>query len=177
AMVYGVVALITAFNSMLHYGTSKEAAPTLMVIIPVMTTLGIMMMRQGHGLHGVFEAHSNAGETMVLLSRILSVQFLFLLLGLTVLLRQGYFKEFVFGSKTSPGSYALVCPGVALSVMIQFFVNKGLVATGVISKYGVIYWGETAVAILFQIAMIALVFRLNRQHFARSVEVDAVPAE
>ncbi len=177
AMVYGVVALITAFNSMLHYGTSKEAAPTLMIIIPVMTTLGIMMMRQGHGLHGVFEAHSNEGETMVLLSRLLSVQFLFLLLGLTVLLRQGYFKEFVFGSKTSPGSYALVCPGVALSVMIQFFVNKGLVAAGVIAKYGVIYWGETAVAILFQIAMVALVFRLNRQHFARSAEADAVPAE
>ena len=31
AMVYGLVALFTAFNSMLHYGTAKEAAPTLMI--------------------------------------------------------------------------------------------------------------------------------------------------
>ena len=46
AMVYGLVALFTAFNSMLHYGTAKEAAPTLMIVIPILTTLGIMMLRK-----------------------------------------------------------------------------------------------------------------------------------
>ncbi len=177
ALVYGLLALFTAFNSMLHYGTAKEAAPTLMIIIPIMTILGIMMLRQSHGLHVTFDVETNAGETMVFLSRVLSIQFLFLLLGVTVLLRQGYFKDFVFGSKTSPGSYALVCPGVALSVMIQFFVNKGLVDAGIIDKFGVIYWVETAVAIGFQLAMVWLVLRLNKQHFARTQEAEAVPAE
>ncbi|GGD36607.1 TsoY family (seleno)protein [Sinisalibacter lacisalsi] len=177
ALVYGLLALFTAFNSMLHYGTAKEAAPTLMIIIPIMTILGIMMLRQSHGLHVTFDVETNAGETMVFLSRVLSIQFLFLLLGVTVLLRQGYFKDFVFGSKTSPGSYALVCPGVALSVMIQFFVNKGLVDAGIIDKFGVIYWVETAVAIGFQLAMVWLVLRLNKQHFARTQAAEAVPAE
>ena len=177
ALVYGVIALFTAFNSMLHYGTSEEAAPTLMVIIPVMTTLGIMFLRQDHGLHTQFEVHTAVGETMLFLSRLLSVQFMFLLLGLTVLVRQGYFKDFVFGSKTSPGSYALVCPGVALSVMIQFFVNKGLVAAEIIPKFGAIYWIESAVAIGFQLAMVVLVFRLNSQHFGKTEAVEAVAAE
>jgi len=177
ALVYGVVALITAFNSMLHYGTAKEAAPTLMIIIPVMTTLGIMFLRQSHGLHGTFDVHTNAGETMVFLSRILSIQFMFLLLGMLVLIKQGYFKDFVLGDKTSPGSYALVCPGVALAVMIHFFVNKGLVAAGIIEKFGTIYWIESAVAVAFQLAMVWLLFRLNKQHFTRAREAEAVPAE
>ena len=179
AMVYGLIALGEAFNSMLHYGTARESAPTLMIIIPIMTTLGIMFLRQEHGLHTSFEVHSTAGETMVFLSRLLSVQFMFLMLGLLILVKQGYFKDFVFGSKTSPGSYALVCPGVALSVMIQFFINKGLVAAGIIAKYDAIYWGESGAAILFQLAMVWLLSRLNRQHFARTpaLATEAVPAE
>jgi hypothetical protein len=177
SLLYGVIALFTAFNSMLHYGTAKEAAPTLMIVIPIMTTLGIMFLRQDHGLHGSFDVHTNAGETMVFLSRLLSIQFTFLLLGMLVLIRQGYFKDFVLGDKLSPGSYALVCPGVALSVMIQFFINKGLVAANIIPKFGAIYWIESAVAVAFQIAMVWLVVRLNRQHFAKSREAQAVPAE
>jgi len=177
ALVYGVIALITAFNSMLHYGTAKEAAPTLMIVIPIMTTLGIMMLRQSHGLHGSFGVHSNAGETMVFLSRVLSIQFLFLFLGMLVLVRQGYFKDFVLGDKLSPGSYALVCPGVAISVMLHFFINKGLVSAGIIEKFGTIYWIESAVAVGFQIAMVWLLFRLNKQHYAKSPAVEAVPAE
>ena len=179
AMVYGVVALITAFNSMLHYGTAKEAAPTLMIVIPILTTLGIMMLRQSHGLHGTFDVHANAGETMVFLSRVLSIQFLFLFLGMLVLVRQGYFKDFVLGDKLSPGSYALVCPGVALSVMLHFFINKGLVSAGIIERFGTVYWIETAVAIGFQLAMVWLLFRLNGQHYAKVTEAqgEAVAAE
>lgn len=177
AITYTVVAAMTAFNSMLHYGTAKEAGPTLMVIVPIMTVLGIMFLRQDHGLHTSFEAHTTAGETMVFLARLLTVQILFLLLGMLVLRRQGYFTDFVFGAKTSPGSYALVCPGVALSVMLHFFINKGLVEAGVIDKFGVAFWVLTAIALAAQVAMIALVLRLNRQHFGKAPQAAAVPAE
>jgi hypothetical protein len=176
AIVYAALALFTAFNSMLHYGTSEEAAPTLMIVIPLMTILGIMFLRQDHGLHTTFQVHGSAGETMVFLSRLVAVQFIFLGLGLVVLTRQGYFKDYVFGNGTSPGSYALVCPGVALSVMLQFFVNKGLVQAGVVDKFSLVYWAVTALAIGFQFGMVALIFRLNRQHFGRS-QAAAVPAE
>lgn len=180
SLVYGVITVITAFNSMLHYGTARESAPTLMIIIPIMTTLGVMFLRQEHGLHTTFDVHSTPGETMVFLSRLLSIQFMFLLLGMLILVKQGYFKDFVFGDKTSPGSYALVCPGVALSVMIHFFINKGLVEANIIPKFGAIYWIESVAAILFQLAMVWLLFRLNKQHFAKSPvarEAQAVPAE
>ncbi|UWQ14635.1 hypothetical protein K3556_01710 [Aliiroseovarius sp. M344] len=176
SIIYAALALFTAFNSMLHYGTSKETAPTLMIVIPLMTILGIMALRQNHGLHATFEVHSTAGETMVFLARLVAIQVLFGLLGLVMLARHGYWKSFVFGNETSPGSYALVCPGVALSVLLQFFINSGLVKAGVLDKFSVTYWVVTAIAIGFQFAMVALVFRLNKQHFGRP-SAHAVPAE
>ena len=175
ALIYALVALVTAFNSMLHYGTAEESGPTLMIIIPLVTILSILFMRQDHGLH-TFDGHSTPADTLMFLARMVSIQFVFLGLGLTVLKRQGYFKDFVLGSKKSPGSYALVCPGVALSVLLHFFVNKGLVSAGVIDKYSMIYWAITAVAIGFQFAMVALVVRLNGQHFS-ALPASAVPAE
>jgi hypothetical protein len=176
SVIYTLLAATTAVSSMLHYGTAREAGPTLMIIVPIVTVLSILMMRQDHGLHTTFDAHANAGETMVFLARMLSVQVAFLGLGLVVLRAQGYFKDFVMGAKTSPGSYALVCPFVAFSVLLQFFVNKGLVAADVVTKFGTAYWAVTAIALISQAIAIALVLRLNRQHFARSQAV-AVPAE
>lgn len=178
AILYAGFASVTAFSSMLHYGTAREAGPTLMVIVPIMTVLGIMSLRQSHGMHVGFEVHQTAGETMIFLARLLTVQILFVLLGMLVLRRQNYFADFVFGDKTSPGSYALVCPGVALSVMLHFFINKGLVAAGLIAKFGITYWSLTAIALLAQFMMIALVLRLNRQHFSAKGTPDRmVPAE
>jgi hypothetical protein len=114
---------------------------------------------------------------MIFLARLLAVQFVFLGLGMVVLRRQGYFKDFVFGPKTSPGSYALICPGVALSVMLQFFVNKGLVDAGIIDMYSVAFWIVTGIAIGFQMAMVWLLLRLNRQHFGKPSAPVAIPAE
>lgn len=176
AVLYAAFASITAFGSMLQHGTAREAGPTLMIIVPIVTVLGIMFLRQDHGLHTSFDAHGNAGETMVFLARLLGIQLAFLGLGAVVLKAQGYFSDFVVGSKTSPGSYALVCPFVALSVMIHFFANKGLVAAGVVDKFDLAYWGVTGLAIASQVGAIALVLRLNRQHFAKATPA-AVPAE
>ena len=167
----------TLRRPMLHYGTHKEAGPTLMVIVPIVTILSILFLRQSHGLHVTFDVHGTAGETMVFLARMIAVQVLFLMLGVTILRRQGYFDDFVLGAKTSPGSYALVCPGVAFAVLMQFFINKGLVGAGVIDKFGVAYWGLTAIALLSQALMIALVIRLNRQHFGKPAAAAAMPAE
>ena len=177
AIIYGALAAFTAINSMLHHGTAKESAPTLMIIVPMATTLGIMFLRQDHALHTFYETHITSGATFMFMIKLLTIQLMFLGLGLLVLKRQGYFKDFVFGSKTSPGSYALVCPGVALSVMTHFVLNKGFVTTGMIDKFSITYWAISAIAIALQIAMIALVLRLNRQHFGHSATPNAIPAE
>lgn len=178
AMLYAAYASVTAFSSMLMHGTAREAGPTLMVIVPLLTVLGIMMLRQNHGLHAAFDVHGAPAETLILLARILTIQIVFSLLGLLVMSRQKYFSDFVFGDKLSPGSYALICPGVALSVMLHFFINKGLAGAHVIDKFSLAYWALTALALAFQWAMIVLVLRLNRQHFkANPVARAAVPAE
>lgn len=177
SILYTAVAAITAFNSMLHYGTAEEAAPTLMVVVPIMTVLGILFLRQNHGMHTTFESHSAAVDTMIFLARFMAVEVIFLMLGLLILNRQGYFKDYVFGNQTSPASYALVCPGVAFNVLSFFFIHKGLVATGILVKFSLVYWGLIAIPLAAQVLMILLVFRLNRQHFTRRPDSAAVPAE
>lgn len=178
AMLYAAYASVTAFSSMLMHGTARESGPTLMVIVPLLTVLGIMMLRQNHGLHTAFEVHGNPAETLIMLARILTIQIVFSLLGLLVMTRQKYFSDFVFGSKLSPGSYALICPGVALSVMLHFFINKGLVGAQIIDKFGLGFWVLSALALILQWMMIVLVLRLNRQHFKIGpVQTAVVPAE
>ncbi|PYG31178.1 TsoY family (seleno)protein [Pelagimonas varians] len=176
AIIYTMLAAASAISSMLQHGTAREASPTLMIIIPIVTVLGIMFLRQNHGLHTTLEVHGSDGETMIFLTRLLAIQLGFLGLGAVVLKAQGYFADFVVGSKTSPGSYALICPAVALSVMIHFFVNKGLVASGLIAKFDVAYWSISGLAILSQIVAIVLIIRLGRQHFGHQTAV-AIPAE
>lgn len=167
AVLITVIALVLALNSMLQHGVAREAAPTLLIVVPILTVLGIAALRMDHGLHTTFEAHSAAADTFVFLTRILAVQLLFGLFGLLVLSRQHYAEKYLSDDGTrSPGSYALVCPGVALSVMIQFWVNKGLLANGLIEKFSVFYWGATAPALIAQVAMIALLIRLHRLHFS-----------
>ena len=177
AILWIAVALVLALPAIFQHGTAPEAAPTLLVIVPILTVLGIMTLRQNHGLHITFQAHGSAGETLLFLAKTLSVQIAVLLAGLLVLRRQGYFTNWVFGPQVSAGSYALVCPGVALSVMLHFFINKGLVDAGVIEKFGAGYWALTVPALIAQFAMVALVLRLNRQHFSARPTAQLQPAE
>ena len=176
AVIYALVAVVTGVVAMLQHGAARESAPTLMVIVPLVTVLGILMMRQTHGLHTTFGVHGGSGETLAFLTRMISIQLVFIGLGMAVLLRQRYFDDFVLGARASAGSYALVCPAVAFEVMMFFFIHKGLVANGVIEKFSAGYWAVTAIALASQAIAILLVFRLNRQHFSDR-KVGAVAAE
>jgi hypothetical protein len=175
-VVIAAVALVLGIQSMMQNGVAPEAAPTLMVIVPILTVLGILLLRQDHGLHTTFNGHTAPADTLVMLSRIVSVQVLFILFGALALRRVGYWGRFVTGQTTSAGAYALICPGVALSVMLQFWINKGLVEAGVIVKFGAAYWGLSAVAVAVQGATIGLVLYLNRRHY-RATPALAQPAE
>jgi len=167
AMIYAVIAAITGINAMLRHGTARESGPTLMIVVPIVTVLGIMFMRQTHGLHASFDVQTNPGQTMLFLTRLMAIEILFLMLGMVVLLRQGYFGAFVFGDTRSAGAYTLICPGVGFAVLMHFFVNKGLVGAGVIDKFGGAYWALVAVAIAAQVLMIGFMLYLNRRHFAQ----------
>lgn len=171
------VAMILGFRAMMEHGANAETAPTLSIIVPLLAVLGILSLRQSHGLGEHFGAEASAGETLLVLARFLSVQVLFLLFAGLVLFRQGYAGRFLLGRETSPGSYALVCPGVGFAVLLHFFINKGLVEAGLIAKFGPTFWALTSVAIMAQVAMIWLVLLLNRRHFGAGRTPTAVPAE
>lgn len=177
AALIATVAMVLGIRSMLENGANPETAPTLMIIVPLVTVLGILTLRQNHGLGVHFDLARGAGENLSLLTVLVSVQVLFGLFGLMILSRQGYARRFLFGAESSPGSYALVCPGVGFGVMLHFWLNNGLVAADLIERFGTAYWSITAVALASQFAMVWLVLHLNRRHFRRQRPVGAVAAQ
>lgn len=176
SVLVAVIAVILGFVSMAQHGVNAEAAPTITIIVPLMTVLGILVLRVNHGMGEHFGAHLAAGNYLHMLSAFLGVQIAFLLFAAAVLKAQGYMGRYVTGTESSPASYALVCPGVAFAVMMQFFINKGLVGAGLIAKFGVAYWTLSAVAVAAQVLTVGLVIVLNRKHFS-APRMKAVPAE
>lgn len=172
-----IVGVVLGVRAMLEHGVAVEQAPTLLIVVPLMTVLGILMVRQDHGLHVHFASHSSPGDMLIMLSRMLSLELLFALFGIAVLRATGYLRRFVTGSEISVGSYALICPGVALSVMGHFWINKGLVGAGLIAKFGTAYWALTALALAAQLAMIVLMLVLNRRHFRAAPSPALAPAQ
>jgi hypothetical protein len=177
SVLIAAVAMVLGLRAMMENGANPETAPTLSIIVPLLAVLGILSLRQSHGMEVHFGADVSAGQTLATLSKFLSVQVLFLLFAGLILIRQGYAGRFLFGRDTSAGSYALVCPGVGFAVMLHFFINKGLVDAGLIVKFGPVFWALSAVALAAQLAMIALVWHLNRRHFGVQGPMAAVPAE
>lgn len=176
ALIVGVVALVLGIHSMLSHGTAVEAVPTILIVIPILTVLGILGMRVNHGLHVNFEDHGTAAQVLMFLTKTYSVQILFALFGIEMLRRVGYAKRFLFGAENSVGAYALVCPAVAFGVMTQFWINAGLVQSGLLTKFSIAYWIVTLVALAAQALAIWLVLHLNRRHFSKA-EATPVPAE
>jgi hypothetical protein len=166
AVILAVVKLILGFRAMLEQGASKESLPTLWIAVPIVTVVTIALMRQNHGLHEHFGAHATSAETLSMLTTMLAVQVFFATIGYVVMRRAGYFATYVTGTEKSAGSYALVCPGVALSVMGHFYVNKALVAAGLVAKFSAGYWVLTAAPIALQVGMIWLVLHLNARLLA-----------
>jgi hypothetical protein len=66
---------------------------------------------------------------------------------------------------------------VALAVMLQFFINKGLVGAGLIDKFGTTYWVLSAISVAAQLSAVWIVLVLYRKHFSSDLATPAVAAE
>ena len=147
AIFFGAIAallltikLILGFKGMFRYGIGSEASPSLWILIPILTLLGITLIRISFGLDHHFDKPLANASLFSLTSLVLSLQIIFGMLGLSVMKKLGYFDEYINGEKKSPVSFALICPGVAFMVFGMFFINMGLVANGVIDKYSIVYF-------------------------------------
>ena len=165
AVVLGLVKLVLGFRSMMENRAGPETTPTLWIVVPLLTVIGIAIYRLKMALAHNFGVETAAGEVFALLATLLSVQILFMLIGWAVMKRAGYYGRWVAGPDKSPGSLALVCPGVGLFVMGNFLVNPGLVGIGLVEPlslgYGLLY----APLVAIQVATIWLFFKLSAKLF------------
>ncbi len=166
ALFLGMIKLVIGMNDMFKHGVSRASLPTLWVVIPILTTAGIAMMRLSHGLHTLELGHG--ASNFILLAIIFSIQIVFFLLGWAVMKRMNYFQTLLNHEENSPVTLALICPGVAFVVMGHFVVNKVIVASGIISKFGAVYIGLSFLLIVLQFITGWLLVRLAGEQFKYS---------
>lgn len=129
------VMLVIGFHSMLTHGIRVEAAPSLWLMIPITTLLGITFMRTSHGMGEALGGHVSSAETFAVLMALFSVQVIFGLIGYAVMKRLNYFKDFIHGDKIHAPTYALVCPGVAFPVFGMFLIKFGLLGNALFQMW------------------------------------------
>jgi hypothetical protein len=162
-LVLGLVTLVLGFRAMLEHGVNQELSASLWIVIPILTLLGITFIRLSHSFHHLFSSHAGPGLIFLVLSAFVSLQLLFGGLGYIVMRRVGYYRTFVNGEGRSPGSYALICPGVAFFVLGMFLLNPGLVATGIIGKFSIAYFALLLPLVLIQLQTIRVMLKLDRK--------------
>lgn len=164
SLLWAVVKLPVSFSQMLRKGMALEAGPTLWIGIPVTTLLGIGFVRVGSGVsHHFFGVEMPAALTFIVLGMLMAVQLALGLLGLGVMRSQGYFKQYLWGKKRSIASYGLICPGVAFSVLVMFFLQWGLVKTEVVAPLSGVHLALLGIPLAFQLVFVAIFIQLNRK--------------
>ena len=160
-MVLAIVKLVLGFQSIITHGISEKASPSLWILIPILTLFGITVIHLTMDLHHGFEADLSKPSLFVLTSVILSLQIMIGLIGYKVMDEVGYFRDYISGSKGDAGTFALICPGVALFVFGTFFLTFGLVKNGLVGHLSPAYFVILTPFILVQIKTIQVFFQLS----------------
>lgn len=129
--------LISGVKQILQSGLDLGGSPTLWILIPILTLLGITFVRYTMGLHHNFGSSLENSLFLAVMSIILGLQLLIGSFGYFVMKANRYFEQFVQGDKNSPASFGLICPGVALVVFSFFYINYALIGNGIIDKYSI----------------------------------------
>ena len=178
-MIFGTIFLIMGFRSMFEHKANPETVPTLWVIIPFITVVGIALYRMNMSLEHNFGGEWLAADKFSFLTMLFSIQLIFGIIGYAVMKRTRYFETYVSGPARSPGSLALICPGVALFVFASFVINPGLVGVGAVSKFSVAYIVLYLPLVALQLVTIKTFFQLIGKLVTRDTHVPAslAPAE
>jgi len=163
SLILLVIKTTIGFKDMFEHGISLEASPSLWIIIPILTLLGITAVRVSFGLDHNFDATLNNSSLFTLTSTILSLQIIFGILGYNVMKKMGYFEEYIHNKNKSAVSFALICPGVAFMVFGMFFINFGLTGNGIVSKYSLAYFLLMLPFIFIQYKTIIYFFKLKKK--------------
>jgi hypothetical protein len=140
AILLILIKLVLGFNSMFEHGVAPEGSPTLWIMIPILTLLGITLIRLDMGYEHHFHDEVSWSALFFLTTFIVSLQVIFGKLGYAIMRRNKYFRTFIFGDKQSVPSLALICPGVASVVFYLFFIHYGLLHMHMVDKFSVAYF-------------------------------------
>ncbi len=163
AILLLLLKLFLGFKGMFKYGINVETAPTLWIIIPILTLLGITFVRVSFGFDHHFNQPLEATSFFTITSMVISLQIIFGLLGYNVMKKVKYFDTYVEGKEKSAVSFALICPGVAFMVFGMFFINMGLVLNGIIDKYSIAYFLLMLPFMYIQYKTIIVFFKLKNK--------------
>jgi len=165
AIALVVVKIVLGFKNMFERGVAPEASPSLWIMIPILTLLGITMIRVNFGFEHNFDAAVHKTYFFLLTTVVISLQVLFGILGYAVMKKLKYFETYVHGDKLSVSSFALICPGVAFTVLWVFFVHLGLVHNGIVEQFSLAYF-LVLLPILFIHAKTAYYFFKLKNNFS-----------
>ena len=160
AVIVGLIVLVTGVTAMMTHGLQAQSAPSIWMLIPILTLLGIEWVRMQHGLSHHFSGETTKASTFVTLTGIFVLQIAVMLFGVKVMRKNGYLQQHLFGYSANPTSFGLICPGVALFVLGMFWWHLGWVDTGLIDKFGFIYWSVIFLLASTQLLTLAAFLRL-----------------
>ena len=157
------IKLTMGFKNMFEKGLALEAAPSIWIVIPILTLLGITFIRVSFGLEHNYATPLNKSSLFVFTSTVLSLQIIFGILGYMVMKKMNYFEKYIHSDDKSAVSFSLICPGVAFFGFGMFFINFGLVYNGIITKYSIAYFIIMIPFIYIQIKTIIYFFKLYKK--------------
>jgi len=163
AVLLLIIKLTLGFQNMFEHGVSLESSPSLWIILPILTLLGITFFRVSFGFNHHFNSVLHNTSLFTTASIIVSLQIIFGVLGYKVMKELGYFEKFIDADNRSSISFALICPGVAFLVFGMFFINFGLVLNGIVDKYSLAYFLLMLPFIYVQIKTIIYFFKLKKK--------------
>ncbi|MEE9313164.1 MAG: hypothetical protein V3V02_00815 [Rhizobiaceae bacterium] len=179
AVVLGAIFLVMGFRAMMEHAAEKETTPTLWIIIPFITVVGIAIFRMFKSLDHNFGVEWANGSIFSFLMMLFAIQLVFGFLGFVVMKRVGYYGHYVSGEAISPGAFTLICPGVSIFVFANFVINPGLAGLGVVDQLSYVHLALYVPLVLVQIKTVMTYFRLNNKmlHNEPSAPASIVPAE
>lgn len=177
AVIVAVIVLVGGAAAMMTHGLQPRATPSIWMLVPILTLLGIEWVRLRHGLVHHFASPQDGGELFYMLTALFMLQIGVMLIGYRVMQLNGYLRLHLSGEGRDPVSFGLICPGVALFVMGMFWWHLAWVETGLVDKYGAAYWAGIGLLALIQLATLLALLRLAWKLFigreARIVGIDA----
>ncbi|MDO6563200.1 hypothetical protein Q4488_07355 [Amphritea sp. 1_MG-2023] len=176
AVVSGVLVLISGLQAMLQYGLQAQATPSIWMLIPIMTLLGIEWVRMQHGLSHHFAKPVEQGTLFVVLTAIYMLQLSVMLLGYRMMQLNGYLSDHLLGEQRHPISFGLICPGVAVFVMGMFWWHLVWVQGGIVIPFSLVYWLGIGVLAIVQFLTLVALLRLSHR-LLRHKPVDIASME